>query len=219
MHYIYMLPAAFLAPVIHELVKALCSAAQGDPTPKNSGRLSLNPFKHFDPIGFLFIMAFGFGWGNPAPTAALHYKNRQRGVVITYLTPVLVSLLLGIGAAAGVALISNNIFGPLINYNQFMGFTAYNYFETDIRLVAMLVLSHFAFINICMALFNLIPIYPLAANKILLLFSRPDNIARINHYEKPMQIILVLLLAFGIMAWIFWPIALQIVRLVWGVVV
>jgi len=216
-----MLPAAFLAPVIHEMVKAICSAAQGDPTPKNTGRLTLNPFKHFDPIGFLFILAFGFGWGNPAPTAALHYKNRQRGVLVTYLVPVLVNLLLGIGAAIGVAIMAAGIFDPVVagNHNLFVRFIRYHFLETDLYVVGMLLLSHFAFINICLAMFNLIPVFPLAANKILLLFSRPDTIARVNHYEKPMQIILILLLAFGIIAQVFIPIVIQIVRLVWGAVI
>jgi len=213
-----MLPAAFLAPVIHELVKAICSTLQGDPIPRNTGRLSLNPFKHFDPIGFLFILLFGYGWGNPAPTAALHYKNRQRGVLVTYLVPVLVNLVLGIGAVIVVALMTTGTNLQADGYFAFWLYIRSHVFASDPYLITMLVLSHFAFVNISLALFNIIPVFPLAANKILLQFSRPDTIAKLNHYEKPMQIILLLLLAFGLISQVFGPLAMHIVRLVWGVV-
>jgi len=213
-----MLPAAFLAPVIHEMVKVLCSTLQGDPVPKNTGRLTLNPFKHFDPIGFVFVLLFSCGWGNPAPTAALHYRNRQRGVLVTYLVPVLVNLLLGIGAVIVIALMTANTSLQAEGYLVFWQYIRFDRFATSPYLITLVVLSHFAFVNISLALFNLIPVYPLAANKILLQFSRPDTIAKLNHYEKPMQIILLLLLAFGLITQILGPLAMHIVRLVWGVV-
>ena len=59
MRFLFLLPAAFLAPVIHEMVKALISTAQGDPAPRRHGFLTANPFKYFEPIGFIFIMVFG----------------------------------------------------------------------------------------------------------------------------------------------------------------
>ena len=68
MRYLYMLPAAFLVPVIHEWVKAMVSTALGDPAPGRHGFLTANPFKYFEPIGFFFILLFGFGWGRPVPT-------------------------------------------------------------------------------------------------------------------------------------------------------
>ena len=217
MRYLYMLPAAFLAPVIHEWVKAIVSTVQGDPTPRNTGHLTLNPFKYFEPIGFVFVLLFGVGWGKPTPTAALHYKNRQRGVVITYTVPALVNLLLGIGAVMCVNLMLGRVNGDahysflfvLINFSRWM---------PDAYYIALIVLSHFAYINILLALFNLIPVYPLAANKLLLLFCRPENIARINHYEKPMQIILILALAFGFVFRVLQPIANTIARFAWGLV-
>ena len=220
MRYLYMLPAAFLAPVIHEWVKAIVSTAQGDPTPRNTGHLTANPFKFFEPIGFVFILLFGFGWGKPTPTTALHYKDRQRGVIITHTVPVLVNLLLGIVAVMGIhMLLSWRGFPPhILHYSRFFflrNFSEWTSYPFD---TVLIMLSHFAFINICLALFNLIPVYPLAANRLLLLFSSPENIARINHYEKPMQIILILLLAFGVVPRVIYPMALWIITLSWGIV-
>jgi len=215
MNYIYMLPAAFLVPVIHEWVKAMVSTAQGDPTPRQHGFVTLNPFRYFEPVGFLFVLLFGFGWGNPTPTAALHYKNRQQGVVITYVTPVLINLLLGIGAVIGVNILLNIHYGQ-VNYNMFFLSIRMAMWTSDPYYIAILVLSHFAMVNINIALFNLLPVYPLAANRLLLLFSRPDTIARVNHYEKPMQIAMIVMLAFNIIAMILSPILHIIVRIVWG---
>ena len=215
MRYLYMLPAAFLAPVIHEWVKALVSTLQGDPTPRNTGHLTLNPFKHFEPIGFVFILLFGFGWGNPTPTAALHYKDRRRGVVITHTVPVLVNLLLGIGSVILLNILLTRVLGPM-DLRAFYFHLNFMLWTPNAYDIGLIMLAHFAYINICLALFNLIPVYPLAANRLLLLFSRPENIARINHYEKPMQIILILLLAFGVVFRVLSPIAARIISMSWG---
>jgi len=228
-----MLPAAFLVPVIHEWVKAMVSTAQGDPAPRRYGFLTANPFKYFEPIGFCFILLFGFGWGRPVPTTALHYKNRRLGVILTYTIPMLVNLLLGAIAVVGVNILSADMSLPLnINprhYSTFFFFIQNWYFRLNASYIAALFLAHFAFININMVFFNLIPVYPLAANKLLLTFSSPDTIAKLNHYEKPMQVGLILMLAFsfinfgfggdGIIMRIIFPLTSRVVSILWGLVI
>ena len=216
MRYIYMLPAAFLVPVIHEWVKAVVSTLQGDPTPRMQGRLTLNPFKHFEPIGFMFVLVYGFGWGNPAPTGALHYRDRQRGIIVTYVTPVLVSLLLGFGAAFLASVLAARAYSLMFDMLSIRNFLMFNFWDPDLTLIAIVLLSHFAFISINIALFNLIPVYPMAAHKLVQVFSRPDTIAWLNHYEKPMQIFLILLLAFGMVGTLFQPLSLRIIDIAWG---
>ena len=215
MRYIYLLPAAFLAPVIHEWVKALVSTALGDPTPKKQGYLTANPFRYFEPIGFIFILLYGFGWGRPVPTGALHYRDRKLGVILTYTVPVIVNLLLGIFSVAVVNLLVIRIYGPL-RYDMFVIFLHFHLWTLDPSHLAIILLSHFAFININLALFNLLPVYPLAANKLLVTFSNPENIARINHYEKIMQVGMVILLAFGFIPSVLLPFTHQIIRWSWG---
>ena len=217
MNYIYMLPAAFLAPVIHEWVKAVVSTAQGDTARRSQGFLTLNPFRYFEPIGFMFILLFGFGWGNPTPTTALHYRDRRLGVVITYMAPVLVNLLLGVAAVVGVNLLIRAHYGP-VPYSTFFFFLNVPAITSNAYLISILLLANFALVNINLALFNLIPVYPLAANKLLLLFSRPENIARFTHYEKPMQIVLILFLAFQMIPRFLNPITGRIISLAWGLV-
>jgi len=214
-----MLPAAFLAPVLHEWVKALTSTLLGDPTPRNHGYLSPNPLKYFEPIGFMFVLLFGFGWGRPVPTGALHYKNRKVGVVITYTVPVVFSLLLGVASLIGASILTARVYGPVMDINMFFLLVNFPLWEPNLHLAGIILLSHFALININLAIFNLLPVYPLAANKILLLFSGPDAIAKLNHYEKPLQVILILGLAFGLAERVLMPIALRIVGLVLGAVI
>ncbi|MCL2528324.1 MAG: site-2 protease family protein [Defluviitaleaceae bacterium] len=217
MLYIYMLPAAFLAPIIHEWVKALCSTLLGDPTPKRTGHLTLNPLKYFEPIGFLFVLTFGFGWANPVPTAALHYKNRNLGTILTYTAPIFVNLLLGIASVVGVMALGTRG-NVMVNAGlMFRIITEFHFIVTDVNMIGIILLSHFAFININIALFNLIPIYPLAANKLMIVFSSPDTIARLNHNEKMMQIILIVLLAINVIGRVFGPVAARIVILTWGI--
>jgi len=221
MRYLYLLPAAFLVPVIHEWVKALVSTAQGDPAPRKHGFLTANPFRYFEPIGFMFILLFGFGWGRPVPTTALHYRDRKRGVILTYTIPVLVNLLLGIIAVVGVNMLAAGMEWPAGmhwpgHYSTFFLFADNWFWVSDANYIVALILAHFAFININMALFSLIPVFPLAANKLLITFSRPDTIARLNHYEKPMQIVLILMLAFGIIPNMFAPISRMVIRMSWG---
>ena len=197
MTYLYLLPAAILVPAIHEGVKALVSTLQGDPSPRRYGYLTINPFKYFEPIGFLFIMMFGFGWGRPVPTTALHYRDRKLGIVLTYTVPVLVNLLLGIGTLVFIRVL---LVGPNSHMfsNPFFGLIHEWRWMPHAPTIGIHMLTHFAAININYALFNLIPVYPLAANKLLITFSSPDNIARLNHYEKPMQLFLIIFMVFGL---------------------
>jgi Zn-dependent protease len=216
MEYIYLLPGAFLAPVLHEWVKALTSTLQGDPTPRSRGFLTGNPFRYFEPVGFLMMLLFGgFGWGQPVPTSALHYKNRRRGILVTYITPSAVNLLLGIIAIMAVSLLAVGFGDASLDAFLVVRSMYMNVWVADARWIAMLVLFAFAQCNILLALFNLIPVHPLDASKILRLYARPDLLVKMNHYEKPMQIILMLALVFRFVGMMFHPVWEAILRMAW----
>ena len=73
------IPGIIVATTVHEFTRALLSTIFGDNYPKSKGRVTLNPVKHFEPIGFLMMFySGGFGWGKPVETSALYYKNRKR---------------------------------------------------------------------------------------------------------------------------------------------
>lgn len=75
---ILSIPAILIAFTFHEYAHAKVADMLGDKTPRFQGRLTLNPFAHIDPIGFLVIMIFRFGWAKPVQINQLAFKNRYR---------------------------------------------------------------------------------------------------------------------------------------------
>lgn len=134
-----------LAITIHEFSHALVADHLGDPTPRAHGRLTLNPLKHLDPLGTLALFIFHFGWGKPIPIDPLNLKNPSRGQMLISLA----------GPASNLitALILSLIirFAPIANIPLLMVFFYYT-----------------ITISIVLAVFNLIPLYPLDGSKILL---------------------------------------------------
>jgi Zn-dependent protease len=77
------LPIIMFALSAHETAHGLVANWMGDPTAKNLGRLTLNPFKHLNPIGFLSMLIVGFGWANPVPINTRNFKNPRVGMAIS----------------------------------------------------------------------------------------------------------------------------------------
>ncbi|MCL1997997.1 MAG: site-2 protease family protein [Turicibacter sp.] len=184
---IFRIPAAFIALVLHEMVKARVSTMLGDPTPKNSGFLSGKPLKYLDPLGFIVGVMFGFGWGQPTPTSPVYYKDRKKGILITFLTPSLVNLLTGLLAALLAGLLNIAAAGLVQNL--------------QIDAIAIWVLQFiivFARFSIATAIFNMIPVPPLDAAKILQALVSPNVAIKITQNEKLLQIILIMLIVVGV---------------------
>ncbi len=98
MNYAIALFAQFLAVMVvitfHEFAHAFVAYKCGDPTAKFSGRMTLNPVKHFDPIGIVMFALVGFGWAKPVPVNPRNFNNYRRGafwtsaagIIVNYLT-------------------------------------------------------------------------------------------------------------------------------------
>jgi Zn-dependent protease len=150
-------PLAFFASIIalvvgitvHEFSHALAAHLQGDPTPSQQGRLSLNPLRHLDPLGTLFLIIAGFGWGKPVQFNSRYLKNPRVGSVIVGLAGPFSNLLLVLvfGLALRI-LITTDVF------NQDSGIFVF--------------FSSLVLMNIVLLVFNLIPIPPLDGSKVLL---------------------------------------------------
>ncbi len=202
MNLLYALPGAFLAPIIHEWVKAMCSARLGDPTPKQKGFLRGNPLSYFEPVGFILMLIIGFGWGQPVPTSPLYYRDRRRGVLITFITPSIINLLIGIAAAALARLIGAAVVP--VGAAEALG-------------VVFDVLLSFARLNIGLAFYNLIPVYPMDCARILQLFLNPGAVAAFNRNEKVLQVLLLVLLFFGLPQIVFGPMTGAVIGMVFSV--
>ena len=78
---LYILPAVLIAVIFHELAHGLVSYLLGDPTPKETNRLTLNPLRHLDPIGTICLVLFRFGWARPVRVDPRYYQNPRLGMV------------------------------------------------------------------------------------------------------------------------------------------
>jgi Zn-dependent protease len=159
-------PSVLVALTIHELSHGLVAYWMGDPTAKYMGRLTLNPLKHIDIIGALCMLFFRFGWAKPVPVNPNYFKKPRLGMALTALAGPVSNLLLGfIGAFFFV--LSYKIMGDATVegfwYHALDAWFTFNYY--------------FVWLNISLALFNLIPIPPLDGSKVLLSFL-PDSVSQ-----------------------------------------
>ncbi|MEZ4631806.1 MAG: site-2 protease family protein [Deinococcales bacterium] len=148
----------------HEWGHAWVADRMGDPTARNLGRVTLNPFNHLDPLGSLLILIVGFGWAKPVLTKPMNFRDYRMGVFWVSIAGILVNLAIAIAAlillgSLGVKLSPNG----LIATNDFM---ASSMGQTLAR-----VLLTAARINIILACFNLIPVPPLDGSKTVQAFA------------------------------------------------
>lgn len=167
---LFRLPGLLLAIVVHEFSHGFAAYLLGDKTAKNSGRLSLNPIKHIDFIGFTFMLLFRFGWAKPVPINSHNFRNRKMGIFIVslagplsnFLTALLILYILSLN------IISNNL------------------------ILNMLLIG--LWYNIMLGIFNLIPLPPLDGSKILASLLPKKVEDYFYKYEKYLYLILIVLL-------------------------
>ena len=134
-------------PLEFEWGHAFAAHKCGDDTAKNLGRMTLNPLKHIDPVGFIMILLVGFGWAKPVPVNSRNYYNYKRGEAIVSLAGVAMNLLL--------AILFSIVFVPM--FRMYI-FKSYSWLENGILIR---ILSYGVSLNLVLMLFNLIPVYPL----------------------------------------------------------
>lgn len=162
--------------VPHEFAHAAVAVANGDPTPKINGRLTLNPLRHFDPLGFVMCALVGFGWARPVPINSANFKNFKVGLFTTAIAGVTTNYIIAF------------IFYPLyaLSYMYVGTGTAGAYFLTTfLRLV-------FSY-NLSVAVFNLLPLFPLDGFRVVESLTRPWNKVRqfLGKYGQPILLVLI----------------------------
>lgn len=171
MNMIYSLPGLFVAIIFHELAHGITAYWLGDNTAKDAGRLTLNPFKHIDVTGFIFMLIFKFGWAKPVPVNPFNFKNRKKGMILVSLAGPLSNFLIAI------------MIGFILSLNMI----------TNEIIFEMLLIT--LWYNIMLGVFNLLPFPPLDGSKILAsLLPRKLEYYFYKH-EKYMYVILVILIA------------------------
>jgi len=193
---IYSFPVILVALTFHEFAHGYMAHLLGDPTPKQQGRLTLNPLAHLDPLGTLMMIVARFGWAKPVQVNPFYFQgNRQRGMLLVALAGPLANILV-----AFIGALMYNLFGVhaeavLVNYDYFSFF-----------------LRSLVSINIYLALFNLIPVPPLDGSKILLGIMPRNYHESIYSLEAYGPMILMLLILTNITGRVLLPIARVVIN-------
>jgi len=192
MEYLFLIAILIFSIVIHEISHGAAALYLGDPTAKYAGRLTLNPIKHLDPIGsvilpiFLVIVAkltgggIIFGWAKPVPINPYNFRDQKYGSAKVALA--------GPGANLAIAL----IFG-----------LALRFFPAIAVLPGLdLMFSYIVYINIFLAIFNLLPVPPLDGSHILFTFLPPGT-ENLKIFLSQFGIFILLFIIFFFFRWLF----------------
>jgi len=135
--FIILVLALLFSLSLHEFAHAYVAFKQGDPTAKHMGRLTLNPLAHLDPLGSLLLLFAGFGWAKPVPVNPLNMRDPKKGFALVAI------------AGPGMNFILAATSCLLLKVPFFSGG------------ILSVFLYYFAFYNVGLGFFNLLPIAPL----------------------------------------------------------
>ena len=154
-----------LGLVLHELIHGYIANKLGDPTAKNSGRLSLNPLVHLDPFGSSLIFFVGFGWAKPVPVNPYYFSNPIKDMALVALAGPISNL--AIAAIFSIPFFLNLFVPthPLVPADYADIIVAFS--KLSITNLLGLFFGTIVFVNSTLAVFNLIPIPPLDGFKVL----------------------------------------------------
>ena len=178
-----ILPGIIIGLTFHEAAHGYVSYWLGDPTPNLQGRLSLNPLKHIDQIGFLALFFAGFGWGEPVQIDPRYYKHRRRDELMVALAGVVMNFIIAFIASLGLKLMVNSL-GMGIYYG--------------VGEAAFYIVYYIMTVNIMLMVFNLIPVPPLDGFGILTQIFGLQKYSWYNTLYQNGFLILMVLIVFNI---------------------
>lgn len=144
---ILLIPVVLLALTLHEFAHAWTALYFGDPTAKMAGRVTLNPLKHLDPIGTLFLLLAHVGWAKPVPVDPRNFSHPRADLWVS-LAGIIANVLQAIAFACiwhGLLYLTPEVFNPTLARFLVLGIV----------------------INLSLALFNLLPLFPLDGSHVL----------------------------------------------------
>ena len=181
LYYLIRALVTLVAIPFHEAGHALAAWLLGDPTAKREGRLSLNPFRHFDLMGTLCMVLAGVGWAKPVSTDPRNFKNPKAGMALTALAGPVANLLLAYLAMVVWKLLY--YWAPVTVGTVF----------------AARFLQYLVMMDVSLAVFNLIPVPPLDGSRILLVVLPQRVYFGLMKYERYIMLALLAAVWLGLL--------------------
>lgn len=198
---LYLLPGIVIALTLHEFCHAWVSDRLGDPLPKATGRLSLNPARHIDLFGFIMLFLVRFGWAKPVIVDPRYYKHKKLDMSLVALAGPAANLVLAF-LMTGLAMVTAGVYNNAVAEYGVPDVLPYTIVYTvdgmaawlKVMVVVYRLLVTGVALNLGLALFNLIPISPLDGSKVLAAFLPLKAYNKVLRYERYGFLVLLLLL-------------------------
>ncbi|MBQ6946449.1 MAG: site-2 protease family protein [Clostridia bacterium] len=176
------IPVILFSISFHECAHAWMANRLGDPTAKDEGRLTLNPIKHLNLIGFLMMVIVHFGWATPVSVNPNNFKNPSKGMLYTAVAGPVSNVLLAI--VSSFLYVSVSALAYYLPVNELV-YEMFNYLA--------LMLLYMLMLNIGLAVFNLLPVYPLDGSRVLSYFLPVKYNNFMVRYGQYIQIAFILI--------------------------
>jgi Zn-dependent protease len=203
-----MIPCVLFTLAVHECAHGWASFQLGDPTARNLGRLTLNPIKHIDPIGFICMVLFRFGWAKPVPVNARYYKKPRRDMALVAAAGPVSNLIM---MALAMFLVHLSYFIYELTADQAYSFSYFwnlwrgvpglpfpEMIGAKLMYLWFTLLMNLSILNASLAVFNLLPIPPLDGSRIAFIFLPVKFYFGIMRYERIIQVAMFALLFLGV---------------------
>lgn len=175
------IPGVIIAMTFHEFAHAWMADKLGDDTPRRQGRLTLNPFKHMEPIGMLMLLFAGFGWGRPVEINSNNFNRTisiRKGNALVALAGPAINLILAI------------VFSIIYAFILAFGGT---FILTQTGQIISSIIVYIISMNVGLGVFNLIPLPPLDGSKILVALLPVNARNWFESHERMLYIAFIIL--------------------------
>lgn len=172
---IYIVPVLLISLPLHEFAHAYAANRLGDHTAKMQGRLTLNPLKHLDPLGTLMLLVASIGWAKPVPVNMENFKDPQQDMAKVGLAGPLMNV--------GISFVSRMLFELLFHILPYGAVTR----------VILTFLNYMYFVNLYLAVFNLLPVPPLDGSRIFFGILPKKAYYALMRYERYIGMAMILL--------------------------
>ncbi len=204
--YLLSLPVVLMALSVHESAHGYAAYRLGDPTARNLGRITLNPVKHFDLLGFISMLIYHIGWAKPVPINARYFKNPRRDMAITGAAGPLSNLCLAvihlIILRVAMIFVSDMFYEEATSYAfAFLagdGYTGSLAFTVVALILYVLYMG--VIMNVVLTIFNLIPIPPFDGSRIFYAFLPPKWYFGVMKYERVIMLVFIFLFFLGFLS-------------------